>query len=283
MKQAIQIAGSNVTISRIGFGCARIFGGFEARASRRLIETALSVGIRHFDTAPAYGDSESVLGDVLVGMPDVTIATKVGIPRAASVALNPVRIVYRRVARPILSYVPSIKARLLRALDRNEESSEAVEYLRKRRELSRDGVLRSLEESLKRLKRSRLDIFLIHEPDQFEIDDKLSELFSKLQRDEVIGAFGLAYGRVADVASEFGTILQSRYSQELSNSTETRRTRILHGALRFGWNLMDTVSHAGTTSDYLGRVLESHPDRAFIFSAGSRHQIRNAVGRSLGQ
>jgi aryl-alcohol dehydrogenase-like predicted oxidoreductase len=38
--------------------------------SRAIIETALNSGIRTFDTAPAYGDSESILGECLGGARD---------------------------------------------------------------------------------------------------------------------------------------------------------------------------------------------------------------------
>ena len=281
MRSTIQITGSNIAITRIGFGCARLFGGIEARSSRRLVEAALSVGIRHFDTAPSYGHSESVLGDVLAGVPNVTIATKVGIAYMTGKTRSPVQIVYRKLARPILSFVPGIKSKLLRTLDRRDKSSNAAESFAMRRELSRDFVLRSLEESLKRLKRSRIDIFLIHEPDQFELDDKLLALFSTLQGDGIINTFGLAYGRVVATAPELGTIIQSRYSPEILHNTETRRVRILHGTLRFGWNSMATSRCDETTSEYLGTILHGHPNLAVVFSASSRHQIRDTVGKLL--
>ena len=280
--QFVQIAGSNVRISRIGFGCARLFAGVEARDSRRLIETALSVGIRHFDTAPAYGNSESILGEVLAGVPDVTVATKVGIPHTVGAAHNPARILYRKVARPIFSRMPGTKARLLKVFGRNREGSDAADYLRLRRQLTHDVVMRSLEESLRRLKRSRLEVLLIHEPDQFEIDDKLSELFDTLKHDAIMGAFGLAYGRVADMAQEFGTVLQSCYSQNSSDDPETRCTRILHGVLRSGWHLRNSAGRGETAGDYIKAILQRRPNIAVIFSASSRQQVRNVVGSSAG-
>lgn len=277
----MRIVGSNVEITRIGFGCARLFGGIEARASRRLIETALSVGIRHFDTAPAYGDSEALVGEVLAGVTDITIATKVGIPHVTDSPRRLAGIVYRRLARPVLSRLPSIKARLLRTFERNQATFARTGNSQSRRDLSQDTVLRSLDESLKRLKRGYIDILLLHEPDQFRIDDRLSALFESLRSNGVIGAFGLAYGRVADETPDFGTILQSQYAEEMLLATKTRRSRIVHGALRAGWNLPGTVRRPETVTEYLERILARQPDLSIIFSASSRYQIRKVVGKIL--
>jgi aryl-alcohol dehydrogenase-like predicted oxidoreductase len=65
MIERVKVAGSTVIISKIGFGCGRIYAGSEIRSSARLIEAALTAGIRHFDTAPMYGlgQSEDVLGE----------------------------------------------------------------------------------------------------------------------------------------------------------------------------------------------------------------------------
>jgi hypothetical protein len=41
----LKIRGTEVAISRIGFGCARVYGGHETKASARLIEAALTAGI----------------------------------------------------------------------------------------------------------------------------------------------------------------------------------------------------------------------------------------------
>lgn len=73
-------------IDRIGLGCARLMGGSEAASSRKLVEVALALGIRHFDTAPYYGEgaSETVLGNVLGGVEGVTVTTKIGIARPAA-------------------------------------------------------------------------------------------------------------------------------------------------------------------------------------------------------
>ena len=83
---------------------------------------------------------------------------------------------------------------------------------------------------LKRLKRDRVDLYLVHEPDQFDLDDEALETFIALKREGVIGAFGLAYGRSVSETSDFGTVIQSKYCDERT-SQDDNKTRIFHGVL----------------------------------------------------
>jgi aryl-alcohol dehydrogenase-like predicted oxidoreductase len=274
-KQSVAIGGSNVFLSRIGFGCARIFGRSELKASTRLIEAALSAGIRHFDTAPSYGNglSEEVLGIVLAGVDDVTIATKVGIDRPAGVA-GPysTEVMYRRFARPLMSYFPRAKARLLQLASqaggtRGPESSP-------RRHLSREEVLCSLDESLKQLRRNRADLLLIHEPDQFQLTDEVKEVFAELQGHGAVGAFGLAYGRVAYRGLGFGTVVQGRYAADQPRNDIKGETSIFHGILRRSAEEHKAVQSAGSR---IRQVLDIHPNAAIIFSASTPVQIRGVM------
>jgi aryl-alcohol dehydrogenase-like predicted oxidoreductase len=80
------------TIPALGLGCWAIGGPFSGgdtplgwgdvddAVSRRAIATALDLGVRFFDTAPAYGagHSETVLGEALAGRQDALVSTKVG-------------------------------------------------------------------------------------------------------------------------------------------------------------------------------------------------------------
>lgn len=274
MIERIRVAGSAVAITRVGFGCARIYGGSELRRSARLIEAALAAGIRHFDTAPLYGggQSEEVLGRVLGGMADVTLATKVGIAQAnIEAARSPARLAYRRFIKPLLTHTPGMKSKLLRLLagKRDDGHGPAVP----RRKLKCSHIRHELEGSLKRLKRDRVDLYLIHEPDQFELDDEALECFIALKREGIVGAFGLAFGRPAGLAPDFGTVIQSQYSH-YDSSQEDNRTRIFHGVLRHGWS--KSVSKPTNASDiggYFGSVLKTNPKAAFIFSASSARQI----------
>ena len=276
MISRLHIAGSGVAITRIGFGCGRIFGGSELKTSARLIETALSTGIRHFDTAPSYGngESEAVLGEILAGIQDVTIATKIGIPRPdASAVQLPVRSLYRRTLRPILANFPLAKRKLIELASRSGNVVAEHAPTMARRKLHPAEVLRGLEDSLKRLKRNRVDLYLIHEPDRFELTDELLELFDTLQHNGTISAFGLAYDRFADTAPPVGTVIQCRHVADFPARTVAGQTRIFHGVIRHSWHATGRRVGYDRPGNYVREVLAMHPDTAIIFSASLPRQI----------
>src|SRR5262245_32753615 len=124
MIERIEVAGPSFTITRVGFGCARIYGGSELRRSAHLIEAALSAGIRHFDTAPSYGEgrSEEVLGQVLEGVACITLATKIGISRSKTQTTGGARLAYRHFIKPLLTHAPRFKSKLLRLRARKDYS-----------------------------------------------------------------------------------------------------------------------------------------------------------------
>jgi hypothetical protein len=275
----LAIAGTRVRIGRLGFGCGRIVGGSEFTSSARLIEAALDAGIRHFDTAPSYGDgrSEAVLGSVLAGVPDATITTKIGIARPdESTTPHPLRRLYRATMRPVLSRFPGAKTHLLRWFGSRPGPPQPAAA---KRVLTRDEVLRSLDASLKQLRRHTVDLYLLHEPAQFVLTDELREVFESLQREGTIGAYGLAFDVYADLGTTFGTVCQGRYAFELPRP-HFEGTRIFHGVLRHGWRKDRTAAAARTPGEWLGHVLRTCPDSAVIFSASSGRQIET-IGHNL--
>lgn len=64
-----------------GIAAPGAFGRPERLQAQAILERAQRAGINLFDTAPAYGDSESLLGEVLGSDHSCLIATKVGVPR----------------------------------------------------------------------------------------------------------------------------------------------------------------------------------------------------------
>jgi D-threo-aldose 1-dehydrogenase len=152
------------------FGAAPIAGLYapvSEEAAAATLAAAWAVGIRAFDTAPHYGVgvSERRLGSFLAGHPraEYTVCTKVGrrlVPAAGDV--------------------------------QGEEGFYGIPPLTRVRDYSRDGVRRSLEESLARLGLDRVDIVLIHDPDD-HLDQAIDEAYpalAELRAQGVVSAVG---------------------------------------------------------------------------------------------
>ena len=155
-----------------GLGCAQLGNLYRETSDEEAaetLETCWDGGVRYFDTAPHYGLglSERRLGEHLRSRPrdEYLVSTKVG-----------------RLLRP---------ARHPRELD--DEGFAVPGDLERVRDYSRDGVLRSLEESLERLGLDRIDIVYIHDPDDHydEAVEGAVPALEELRDQGVIGAWGV--------------------------------------------------------------------------------------------
>ncbi|WP_100246851.1 aldo/keto reductase [Streptomyces viridochromogenes] len=132
--------------SRLGFGAAPIgnlYTAVDEATARAAIDTAWDAGMRYFDTAPHYGLglSERRLGEALRDRPrsQFAVSTKVG---------------------RLLVPTPHLK-------DGQDPGGFVVPADHTRVwDFSRDGVLRSVEDSLRRTGLDRLDVLLLHDPDE---------------------------------------------------------------------------------------------------------------------
>jgi D-threo-aldose 1-dehydrogenase len=147
-----------IPLGRLGLGTAPLGGLFEAVSddeAHRVIEAAWDSGIRYFDTAPLYGFglSEQRLGAVLRTKPrdEFVISTKVG-----------------RLLRPGAPPEPG-------------QAWQGTPPVNPVFDFSYDATMRSVEESLERLRLDRVDVLLIHDPDQ-HFDDALSGAYRALDR-----------------------------------------------------------------------------------------------------
>ena len=173
----VPVGGSGVRVTRLVFGGAPIGGLFAAvddGAAQATLEAAWEAGIRAFDTAPHYGvgESERRIGRFLAGRPrgDYVLSTKVG-----------------RLLRPAAGDYAD-----------GAEGYFGTPQLTRVRDYSRDGVLASLEASLGRLGVDRVDIVLIHDPDEHgpEALDGAYPALAKLRAEGVIGAVGVGMNQV---------------------------------------------------------------------------------------
>lgn len=138
----------------LGLGCSRLgsLNGASGKEARAILHLAVEQGIRFFDTANIYaqGDSERYLGEILAARSDCVICSKGG--------------KYLTIRKKI--FVP-LKGVLRSFASRSEDMRSTVARVRSRPMPTRwdSGFLtRELEASLKRLRRERIDIYMLHSP-----------------------------------------------------------------------------------------------------------------------
>jgi D-threo-aldose 1-dehydrogenase len=142
-------------VSRLGLGTVPIGGMLGPVSEAQAIDTvraALDVGVTLIDTAPLYGVGRS-----------------------------------ERLLSEALASVPRERYVLSTKVGRVLEPGGSWHF-----DFSREGVLRSFESSLERLKLDRVDIVLVHDPDDHE-QEALSGAFpalAELRAQGVIGAIG---------------------------------------------------------------------------------------------
>ncbi|BBP77586.1 MULTISPECIES: aldo/keto reductase [Pseudomonas] len=175
----------------LGFGTAPLGNMFRAIPEDEALATvdaAWEQGVRYFDTAPFYGSglSEIRLGEALARHPrdQYVLSSKVG--------------------RVILDEVEDVAARDL------GEKAGVFAHGRPNKivnDYSADATLRSIEDSLKRLRTDRLDIVWVHDIAQDFYGDEWLEYFnvarkgafrvlSRLREEGVIKAWGLGVNKV---------------------------------------------------------------------------------------
>jgi D-threo-aldose 1-dehydrogenase len=176
-----EIRRTGLQLTTLGFGAAPIAGLYRAvdqTTARATIDAAWKGGIRYFDTAPHYGLglSERRLGEALRDRPrdDVVVSSKVGrllVPRTPPLA-------------------------------RDDDMFDVPGDLTRRRDYSRDGVLRSLEATLQRTGLDRVDVLYIHDPDEHwrEAAEEAVPALVELREADVVGAIGVGMNQSAMLA-----------------------------------------------------------------------------------
>lgn len=166
-----ELGRSGLTVTRLMFGGGPIGGLFapvDNHAAQATLRAAWSAGVRAFDTAPHYGAglSELRLGEFLAERPraEYVVSTKVGrllVPSAGSVD--------------------------------ETEGFHGAPRLARVRDYSPAGVRSSLEASMRRLGLDRIDLALIHDPDDHALEalDGAYPALAGLRSEGVIQAIGI--------------------------------------------------------------------------------------------
>lgn len=232
-------------LTELGLGAAQfgnLFTETTDDVSHRAARAATEEGIRYFDTAPHYGLglSERRLGDALraAAQRDVVISSKVG---------------------RLLVDSPDTAHRL--------DDDGFVVPATKRRvwDFSRDGILRSVEESLARLGTDRLDIAYLHDPDDHWGPASSSGIaaLAELRDQGVVGAIGAGMNQAAmlaefvrrtdvDVVMVAGrfTLLDQSALDDLLPVADSRGVGVVAAAVYNSGLLSSTTVDESATYDY---------------------------------
>jgi D-threo-aldose 1-dehydrogenase len=242
----------------LGLGTAPLGGLYDAvddETSEATVERAWSLGVRLFDTAPYYGSglAERRLGAVLQAHPreEFTVSTKVG--------------------------------RLLRPGDSRGDGWHGAPPLEAYFDFSYDAALRSLDESLGRLGLDRVDIALVHDPDD-HYEEALTGAFralARLREEGVVRSIGVGmnqtellcrFAREADpdcflVAGRY-TLLDRSATRELLPLCAERGIAVIAGGVFNSGVLAD-----GETYDYAPAPPAVRERVAGLRAACARHGV----------
>jgi D-threo-aldose 1-dehydrogenase len=238
---------AGLTVGPIGYGVAALGNLYRALPSDvwpGCVPAAWNAGVRYFDVAPHYGLglAEERLGVSLRALPrdEYVLSTKVG-----------------RLIEPNPDYSPG---------DSDIGNLFDVPSTRRRRfDFSRDGVLRSVEESLTRLGLDRIDVLFVHDPDGHEREalDGAFPALEELRSQGVIKSYGAGMNQSAmltrfvqqtdlDIVMCAGryTLLDQAAEQDLLPTAVARGVSVAVAAVFNSGILATDRPRAGSTYNY---------------------------------
>jgi aryl-alcohol dehydrogenase-like predicted oxidoreductase len=182
----VEVPGTGRKTTQLGFGCSYLnTSGAGAIDARRLLDEAYDCGIRHFDTAPRYGQGscEELLGRFLAcHKGETTVTTKYGLlpPTPTKRIIDAVR---RRA-----KFIPGFLFGPMGGKRGSYKVAQATE---------------SLAQSLKNLQTEHIDLLLLHEPTPADLkNDDFLRFLEDSQKKGQIGNFGIG-GNASEVPKLF--------------------------------------------------------------------------------
>jgi len=254
----IDIEGSGCPLPRLIFGTSGLLKLGSERKIKNLFSFAIEHGISHFDTSPYYGFGvmEKLLGEVFRKNPGQTVTTKVGI------------------------YPPGKSERGLYECLALKVMGEAIPRLTKAEiDFSLRRAKESLELSLRRLKRERVDLLMIHNPTWELVPlESWDKWVSDLHASGKIGAFGISSDweiskSIQNDLAPFVRISQGRYCANSEVLKEAAPLDIVFGVISAYRKANSNIE----AKEALISVLNENPNRPVIVSSRYPERIMQLV------
>ena len=251
--------------SNLGFGCVSLTQHTFLKDAQNILALAFDKGIKHFDTAPVYGNgySEKILGSFIKNKrSQVTITTKCGLGNLDQPTIN------LNIALPLNAIKNSLKKKTINA-------GNSQPTLLPFRSLTIDYVKQHLEKSLQNLQTDFIDYYLLHEAMPAFLTDDAILFLNKQKQKGIIGQLGIAANYInllplTDNDFEGFSILQ--YENGLNYKTDKLlkkypdKKHFYHSALRSIPYLDKKYSGLDWAGIILNRACKINPSGKILFS-----------------
>ncbi|RUP25034.1 MAG: FAD-dependent oxidoreductase [Curvibacter sp.] len=253
----ITLPGTDLRLSRLVFGTASLHHLAREADRQALLRAAIEAGFSHVDTSPMYGNgvAEASLGALPPELArHLTLTTKVGLYAPAGA----------RASIPDL-YARKLLGKVLPVLNR-----AVVEGSVQRARLS-------FEASLRRLRRERVELLLLHEPVAAQIAcDEWLKWLQNLQAQGQIGAWGVA-GEAPAVAAMLASHGVLCPVVQVRDSVSQHQADVVLAAgrplqLTYGY-LADPGAAGQSVAQRLGQALMRNPDGAILVSTRQAQRL----------
>jgi len=144
--------------------------------------------------------------------------------------------------------------------------------------LSENEIRASLTSSLSNLKRNHLDLYFLHEPEQYLNIKEILDVFSNLKNEGLIRFYGLGFHRSINEKdyNDESLINLSMFNNDFIYRDENSSFySIIHGAMgyyKFAMSQVEKNRFDGPI-DFLNKLTELHPTKTFLMAPSNNHQI----------
>ena len=185
---------TGMTVSELGFGCARLGGVFQSATKAEMLRTvasALDSGITFFDTSDMYchGESEEPLGAAFQGKREkVIIASKVGycLPTQKKLISR-----IKPLVKPVIQRLGIKRAHIPVSVGGSLSQNFSPAY-----------IMQAIDHSLRRLKTDYLDLYQLHSPPPDVLEDGgFLEPLERLKQQGKIRHYGISCETTRDIVT----------------------------------------------------------------------------------
>jgi aryl-alcohol dehydrogenase-like predicted oxidoreductase len=144
------------------------------------------------------------------------------------------------------------------------------------RDFSASTVRRQLDESLRLLRRSRADVYFVHDPVMADLGPATADVFQTLVAEGRVGCFGAAITAASGPWLPFGNVWQSGWAGRPGSDYPPGPAYVFHGMIRNA--AKDRFGRATVSpSRLLGAALAEAPRALFLVGASSPEKLRRLL------